>query len=178
MKTRERIDNIIIYVVFSLYIAFLFKLLIMSRFSGFDLSNRVRTFNLVPFHSIELYARSSTGSFKAFAISNVLGNIIAFVPLGVAFMVFRSKKSVIKSTFQIFLISVLAEVVQWFLAIGVFDIDDIILNTTGGLLGVLTYKIMYLILKDETKVKSLIAVLCVLGSPVLYFLLFKIKLAL
>jgi glycopeptide antibiotics resistance protein len=70
-------------------------------------------------------------------VINLVGNILAFVPYGI-FIVLLSKNKMI-SLSGVFIrslgISLLLECLQVFFSIGNFDVDDLILNTSGGLLG-------------------------------------------
>lgn len=74
-------------------------------------------------------------------IKNVIGNVILFLPYGF-FMTYYLKLDKVKSIFGLsLLISLTIETTQ--LMIGrVFDIDDIILNVIGGIVGFYIYKLM------------------------------------
>lgn len=74
-------------------------------------------------------------------IKNVIGNVILFLPYGF-FMTYYLKLDRLKSIFGLsLLISLTIETTQ--LMIGrVFDIDDIILNVIGGIVGFYIYKLM------------------------------------
>jgi len=69
----------------------------------------------------------------------------------------------------------LIELIQGLLAIGIFDIDDLILNSLGGLVGILAYKELSAIFKDDKKVSTVIEILSVAGLPVILYLLFYIQ---
>ena len=72
-------------------------------------------------------------------IKNVLGNIIMFVPYGFFVSYYLDLKKPLSAFLLILLVSLSIEITQ--LAIGrVFDIDDIILNIAGGMLGFGIYK--------------------------------------
>ena len=69
----------------------------------------------------------------------VAGNILWFLPLGILLPLiypkFRNFKIMLLTTLAI---SLLIELSQWFLSTGVSDIDDIIFNVMGGIIGYLT----------------------------------------
>jgi glycopeptide antibiotics resistance protein len=68
------------------------------------------------------------------------------------------------------------EILQGVLCIGVSDIDDIILNCLGGLVGMLGYKFLIFIFRDEKKVYTVITILsAVIGLPIILYLLFMMK---
>lgn len=92
------------------------------------------TSNFTPFTEIFRYDIGS----KLF-IKNVLGNILLFVPLGF-YAGYYTKSKKITPTFII--VSISSAVIEFTqLNIGrTFDIDDIILNVVGGVIGLLLYK--------------------------------------
>ena len=65
----------------------------------------------------------------------VVGNVVMFVPFGFLGWVFPELKN-LKSTVIAFVSAiVIVEALQYFTRMGVFDVDDIILNTFGVYLG-------------------------------------------
>ncbi len=89
--------------------------------------------NLIPFKEMTRYSMGSRGFFY-----NVIGNIALFIPFGY----FVSNYIKANKTHQIVLISIIssltAELIQF--KIGrAFDVDDIILNTVGAIIGFLCY---------------------------------------
>jgi len=92
------------------------------------------TSNYTPFKEMFRYDVGSN-----LFIKNVLGNILLFTPLGFYAGYYTKSKKVIPIFIIVALSSATVEFTQ--LNIGrTFDIDDIILNTVGGLLGSLLYK--------------------------------------
>ena len=90
--------------------------------------------NFIPFKEMFRY---SIGS-RLF-IKNVLGNIIMFVPYGFFVSYYLDLKKLRSIIFLVLLVSLSIETTQ--LIIGrVFDIDDIILNNVGGILGFYFYR--------------------------------------
>lgn len=182
MKKRERIETVILYGVFMCYILFLFKIFILSRVSLVDLLNSQRTLhrsiNLIPFYSIKEYLFSNSATINSFAFANVGGNVEIFIPLGTFLSLFRTDKRVITNLLFIFIVSLFIELIQGLFGIGASDIDDIILNCLGGLIGILGYKFLLFILRDHKKVRTAITILSVSGLPVLLHLLFVVKLRL
>lgn len=182
MNKRERIETVFLYGVFICYILFLIKLLFLSRVSLLDLFNSQRTLdrsiNIIPFYSIKEYIFSNSATIKKFAFSNVVGNIVIFIPLGTYLSLFKNNKRVINNLLFIFIVSLFIEIIQGLLGIGASDIDDIILNCLGGLVGILGYKFLLFILRDEKKVRVAITILSAIGLPVLLYLLFLVRLRL
>ena len=180
MKKLERVKKVLLYGIFICYIFLLIKILILSRVSILELFSSQRTLfrsiNLIPFHSIIEYIAGSTDNLRKFAFGNVVGNIVIFTPLGIYLILLKKDKRVFKSILFIFTVSLFVEIIQGLLGIGVSDIDDIILNCLGGWIGILGYKFLLFILRDEKKVNTVITILsAIIGLPVIVYLLFMIK---
>ena len=102
--------------------------------------------NFIPFKEIFRYKIGSRLFFK-----NVLGNMFMFVPYGFIVSYTLKEKDRAKLVISlVFLASLTIEIVQ--LMIGrVFDVDDILLNTIGGIIGHYIYRGLS---KFETKVPN------------------------
>jgi glycopeptide antibiotics resistance protein len=182
MNKRERIKTIFLYGVFICYIVFLIKLLFLSRISLLEMFNSQRTLNrsinLIPFYSIKEYILGGSATIRRFAFSNVVGNIVILIPLGTYLSLFKKDKRVITNLLFIFFVSLSVEITQGLLGIGTSDIDDIILNCFGGLIGILGYKFLAFILRDEKKVHTVITIITAIGLPIILYLLFMVTLRL
>lgn len=127
-------------VLFVAYLVLLFYFLFFSEGFGRMQGADEYHYNLVLFREIRRFTkyRHIVGN-RAFLL-NVFGNLIAFMPLGF-FIPALSRKS--KNGFAVvlncFLVSLLVEVIQLVFKLGCFDVDDLLLNTLGGLLGYMIY---------------------------------------
>lgn len=98
------------------------------------------TANFTPFKTIKMYIRyyERLNSFE-----NLFGNILIFIPFGYllpgAFSRYRNFFFFFAGTF-FFVLGI--EVFQLFSAFGAFDVDDLILNCFGGLIGYVTFMII------------------------------------
>ena len=118
--------------------------------------------NFVPFKEIFRY---SFGSPKF--MSNVLGNIMLFIPFGFlsSYLLKNRKFSIV--TILTLIASLTIETVQYYIG-RVFDIDDIILNLIGGIVGFLIYigldaiQNKVKIFKNDTVLDILIIIILVL----------------
>lgn len=171
MNKRERIKTVLLYGVFICYILLLIKILFLSRISHLE----HRSINLIPFYSIMEYISSSSANIRAFAFGNVVGNIVIFIPLGTYLSLFKNDKRVINNLLFIFIVSLFVEIIQGLLAIGASDIDDIILNCLGGLIGILGYKFLLFILRDKKKVYTAITIVSAIGLPRILYYLFIVR---
>ncbi|WP_297816569.1 VanZ family protein [uncultured Lactobacillus sp.] len=75
---------------------------------------------------------------------NSLGNIVWFIPFGFLFPIIIMKKKSFKETFLTGLIfSVTIETLQFVLATGVSDIDDVFFNVCGAMIGYGIYHVIF-----------------------------------
>lgn len=174
---KEIAKKIFLYIVFALYILILFKLVFLSR-SVFldDNGNAFRSINIIPFQTIMEYLYIGADGVKRFSLMNIGGNIAAFIPLGMYLPLFKKNKKIGINLLLVFLTSLFVEIIQWIFAVGVADIDDLILNSLGGLLGILVYKLVSLIFKKEKKIQTAYVVISAIILPIILYLLFAIQL--
>lgn len=91
--------------------------------------------NYTPFREINRYKIMTYPYLK-----NVVGNIVLFIPYGYLICKYLKTKNILINFLMVVLASLSIEITQ--LSIGrVFDIDDIILNVVGGLIGYFLYVI-------------------------------------
>ena len=120
----------VLLLLFILYILCLFQVVTAQDINLYEGNN------FIPFREIFRY---SIGS-KSF-IKNIIGNVVLFMPYGFFVGKYASLKNTKLTIFLLLLASISIEVTQ--LVIGrVFDVDDIILNVIGGLIGYLIYRIL------------------------------------
>lgn len=112
-----------------------------------------RQYNLIPFHTIKPNGRGVN-----------LWNVLMFVPLGI-YMRIYAKKRVWKSILLCFVISIGVEGIQFALATGSLDVDDIILNMLGGLLGVGIYQLIKVISKGNIQTTNRVVATTALIFP-------------
>ena len=102
------------------------------------------------FRTIKLYTKYwSYKEINSFA--NLIGNILAFIPLSYMLpRVYKPAKKFMICMFLSFLVVLGIELFQLLTAFGVFDVDDIILNMSGALIGYLCYLLMRTIFNKKT----------------------------
>ena len=105
--------------------------------------NRDYHYNLVLFREIRRFVQYRHVLGTTAVLINVAGNVAVFVPLGFALPVlFERIHSFGQVLILSFAISLLAETMQLVLRVGCFDVDDLFLNTVGGCIGYLGYRIL------------------------------------
>lgn len=98
-------------------------------------------YNLVPFYTIKKYIVHYDHFNFGTWFKNLFGNIVLFIPIGLFLPLLNKKyrQAFILASASVLMIT-LVEVTQMLTRVGSFDIDDIILNTFGALLGLLMTK--------------------------------------
>ncbi len=136
-------------VVFFLYLFLLFYLLFFSEAFGRMERYPQMQYNLKPFQEIRRYLFGAGIHSRLFWI-NIVGNIAAFIPFGYLLpKVSGEEAGLMKTVMLTALCSLSVEGMQLISLVGIFDLDDIILNTAGGLLGFVIYFIEYAGGRDE-----------------------------
>lgn len=138
-ETKKKIRVISLF-LFILYLILLIYFLFFAENFGRAPGEREYAYNLELFKEIKRFwnYRKELGSLAVF--TNIAGNIICFLPFGAILPVMnRRNASVFRITLFSFEFSFLVECAQLISKVGSFDVDDILLNTAGGILGFLIY---------------------------------------
>ena len=100
-------------------------------------------YNLIPFEEIRRFIiYRNYVSIEAFLL-NLFGNLLVFFPIGFLVPIWRLEKTgCIRIIIYTFLFSLCIETLQLVTKVGVFDVDDLMMNTFGGLLGWISYCII------------------------------------
>lgn len=124
-------------VLFLIYLAGLCYFLFFAENYGRVIGQENYRYNLVPFREIERFWKYR-GELGIHSLYNLAGNILGFVPAGFFIpMLWRNKRGFLFTVCVTFQMSLLVEILQLIYRVGSFDVDDLLLNTLGGVLGYL-----------------------------------------
>jgi glycopeptide antibiotics resistance protein len=156
MEQKNGYKDFMVHLLFAVYIYALFKV-ILFKFRAVDptwlwhhlkqnLSSPVYILrglqdgNLTPFKEISRTLQDLTNH----DLINLFGNIAIFIPFGVFIaLMFNNKSMSFTGAFVCsFALSLCLESAQIVFAIGSFDVDDLILNSGGGLIGYMTFELL------------------------------------
>lgn len=130
-------------VLFIIYFIVLFYFLFFSEEMGRTYVEREYHYNLIPFHEIHRFMKYYKVIGMPAVLLNLAGNVAAFMPFGFFLPVFsRRCRKFLNTLFYSFELSLVVELIQLITKVGSFDVDDILLNTIGGALGYVSYKIV------------------------------------
>lgn len=131
MQTRK-----ISVFLFSTYLILLAWMIVFK----FDLSILYGRYGFASINLIPLAGTAVYGGVLDFP--EILFNIVSFIPFGIYMEILFRKASWIVNLFVIMLISLVFEVAQYTLLLGVADITDLLANGFGGAIGI---NIMYVL---------------------------------
>ncbi|MCI5874862.1 MAG: VanZ family protein [Clostridiales bacterium] len=152
-KKKRRLMATLLFIV---YFAVLFYFLFFSEKMGRTYSEREYHYNLVPLKEIGRFLTYWESLGMRAVLLNIVGNVAAFVPFGIFLPVFSARCRKIRMTvYYSFELSLLVELLQLITRVGSFDVDDLILNTLGGMIGFLLYLLgRYMFRGDEHEKSS------------------------
>lgn len=111
-------------------------------------------YNLTIFREIRRFYSIREKYPKMFFI-NIIGNVAAFMPFGFLVPKLRQRRTnLFFMTLFSFELSLCVELLQLVFKLGCFDVDDLLLNTVGGILGYLLYYIIHKRRKRDVSQKT------------------------
>ena len=135
---KEYKRNINIYIM--IYILCLISILFLVGRPPIRISNSWYISELIPFKTI--ISQLKYGSINEI-VRNIIGNLCLFIPLSFLLILKDNKyKNILKQTLIVFPSILMTELLQMITSVGVFDIDDIILNYLGVLLFIIIMNIV------------------------------------
>lgn len=163
MSKENTKSNKLIIVAFALYVLLLTWIIVFKfRLNLSDLKY-IRTINLIPF--------------KANGVVNgmreTIINLVLFIPLGMYLKYLLNDRKIL-SIIIISSTSLLFEILQYIFHIGVSDITDIIMNTIGGIIGMILMMIFLSITKKNNILNKTLDYLLIFLPLVMFLGLFII----
>ena len=129
----------ILWTIFIIYCFVLVYVLFLSRGTrdGYTFAEYMRRFtNFIPFKTIIEYVQRYSNGYWRLATLNLLGNLALFVPMGMALpCLFKKLNRFWKVILTVLGMVVIVELVQGVLRVGSIDIDDVIFNVVGAMIG-------------------------------------------
>ncbi len=154
--------------LFIIYLVLLVWILILKlgvRFSYME----SRRFNLVPFReALVLHGRIDFGE--------AIANVLIFVPFGVYTGILFKGWNAWKKALLFFAFGFLTEAFQFIFRIGAFDINDIITNVLGAMLGLMLFYLVQRLFKSALKLQQFVNVMAATGTIFMVILLILLKL--
>ena len=166
MKNSKKMGQVLFigYVIILIWIL-LFKFSMSFNDLVLQFNNQSRNINLIPFKdSVILNQRID--------LSEIINNIIIFIPFGGLLGIIDKKSSSLKKIIIILLFSLVIEFSQFIFGLGATDITDIITNTLGGIVGLLIYQFLKMLFKENKLDRILILSGMIIFIVCLSFIIF------
>ena len=129
----------VLWTIFIIYCFVLVYVLFLSRGTrdGFTFAEYMRRFtNFIPFKTIVEYVQRYIDGYRNLSVLNLLGNFVLFMPMGALLpCVIRKLDRFWKVNLTVLGMVVMVEIVQGILRVGSVDIDDVIFNVVGAMIG-------------------------------------------
>ena len=139
----KRFISNLLTVCFICYMILLVYFLFFSEEYGRNEPYTTYQYNLELFREIKRYLMYREQIGMVYFAINLLGNVVVFMPFGFLVPILGRKKRKFWFTALLgFELSLSVECIQLVTKTGCFDVDDIFLNTIGGMLGYLVYALM------------------------------------
>ena len=170
MEEQSKVNNVtnrLTTVLFIIYLIALYWILLLKLGVRFSYMGNRRV-NLIPFSEpLILNGKIDAGE--------IILNVVIFVPLGIFAGILFERWIVEKKLFFFFLISLIVEGLQFILAVGAFDITDIITNTLGGIIGLMIFKAIEKAFNNRVKAQKFINIIATMGTALMILLLLLLK---
>jgi glycopeptide antibiotics resistance protein len=154
MKNGKKIIRIASWCIFVIYLVALVYFLFFSEQMGRTPSDRYK-YSLIPLREIRRYILYWRAIGSYYVLLNLLGNVICFVPFGFVLpIISRQQRSLPRIALLSFLSSLLVELIQLVSKVGSCDVDDMILNTLGGIIGYFIFWLVYKAVFSRTGKRS------------------------
>ncbi len=133
----------IFYILFMIWLLFFFnRRPYFSELSYLDTIGE--NINTTPFSTIGRYINAiKNGRLVSVALVNLIGNILIFIPLG---MLLPSLWKILDTPVRILIscggLILMVEITQLFTLRGSYDVDDIILNLSGCIIGYIIHRLI------------------------------------
>ncbi len=124
----------------------------------------IRSINLIPF------AESVIINGKIY-LGEIINNLIVFIPVGAYIGILGKEEKFYKKVIPIISLTLIYEIAQYILHIRATDITDIIMNTSGGIVGIVIINILYKIFKNDNKVDKVLNVLAAICTALVVALM-------
>lgn len=159
MKTKN--VSRILFVIYFLFLCWL----VLFKFSfSFEDIPRYSAINLDPFHDALNHPIRTR---------EIIYNILIFIPYGILISIAKENKSILNRVFQIFLTSLVFEILQFVFMIGSSDVNDLITNTLGGIIGIVIYGIFKKVFgRNSVKIINTLSIIFLVFAVIFIVILF------
>ena len=138
-KTVKKWGKTVVVGIFVVYLVVLAYFLFFSERYGRGETGEYH-YNLIPLQEIKRFIKyRDVIGWEGFIV-NIFGNVLAFAPFGFLLpIVSKQNRTFFCVVLYSFEFSLFIELIQLSFQVGTFDVDDLLMNTIGGMLGYLFF---------------------------------------
>lgn len=130
------------WLVFIVYIAALVYFMFFAEILGRTDVGTTYRYNLIPFKEMKRFLHHARQLGLMAVLTNIAGNVVAFMPFGFCLpLIAEHRIKFFSCMLYTFGLSLGIELIQLISKVGSFDVDDLMLNTLGGVLGYMLFVI-------------------------------------
>lgn len=152
--------KVVCWVIFTVYLLLLTKFILFKYYHSFSdaIGHIIMTdfhiywsnHNFIPLKTITEYLMLSNDISLSVRFENLLGNIYGFIPFGFLLPILIPRFSrFLTVTIATFCLSLFYELGQLIFTLGNFDVDDLFLNTLGGMIGYGLVRFFWFLFKNK-----------------------------
>lgn len=164
MENKQQNKGSLTKLLLAIYVIILTWIIIFKMQFSIEYLPYIRSINLIPF------AESVIVNGKIY-LKEILYNLIVFIPVGIYIAILWKDKKIYQKILPILLLTLTYESLQYILHIGASDITDILMNSLGGILGIVFINFLYKIFKNNNKVDKALIILATICTLLLLILL-------
>lgn len=147
--------NKILKILLAIYVIIITWIIVFKMQFSMQHLPYIRSINLIPFgESVIVNGKIYLGE--------IIDNLLIFIPVGLYIGIISKNQKFYKKILPILFLTLIFETTQYILHIGATDITDIIMNTSGGVLGIFIINILHKIFKNEEKVDKILEILALI----------------
>lgn len=160
MKSKNKLTIILL----GLYVIIISWIIIFKMQFSFESLPYIRSINLIPFgESVIVNGKIYFGE--------IINNLIVFIPVGLYIGMLEKNEKFYKKVIPIFLLTLIFETLQFIFHIGASDITDIIMNTLGGIIGIVIINCLYKLFKNNEKLDKVLNILATICTALVICLM-------
>lgn len=171
MKTEKQNKSNVTKILLLIYLIILIWIILFKMQFNIKYLPYIRSINVIPFaESVIINGKIDLGE--------IIDNLIVFIPVGAYIGMLGKEEKFYKKVIPIFLLTLVLEISQYILHIGATDITDVIMNTLGGIVGILLINFLYRIFKNNSKIDkilNILATICTIGVVFLMTILIVVN---
>lgn len=82
--------------------------------------------------------------------------LVLFIPLGIYLQLFRNQKRIRSNVLIVFGVGLAIEVIRYLFKVETSNVNEVIQNMLGGVIGIIMYQGIFIVTKDRDKIRRIV----------------------